>query len=68
MRIASVVANLLAVTLAKDLNEITDTVYFDVEIAGEAQGRITFGLYGDTVPLTVANFVALTKGSAGKGT
>ena len=68
MRITSIVANLIAVSLARDLKKITDKVYFDVEINGETEGRITFGLYGDTVPLTVANFVALSEGTAGKGT
>lgn len=30
--------------------EITETVYFDVSIDGQAAGRIEMGLYGSTVP------------------
>ena len=41
---------------------MTQQVYFDVDINGEKAGRIVFGLFGDTVPKTVANFVALAKG------
>lgn len=40
--------------------EITDKVYFDISVGGEPQGRITFGLYGNVVPKTVANFVSFT--------
>ena len=46
---------------------ITQKAFFDLEIGGNSAGRITFGLYGDVVPKTVANFVALCVGSAGVG-
>jgi Cyclophilin type peptidyl-prolyl cis-trans isomerase/CLD len=39
--------------------EITDTVYFDIDIGGEEAGRIEMGLYGATVPKTVENFKQL---------
>ena len=36
--------------------EITETVYFDMELDGSPIGRIEMGLYGGVVPLTVENF------------
>jgi peptidyl-prolyl cis-trans isomerase B (cyclophilin B) len=39
--------------------EITEKVYFDITIGGKEAGRITFGLYGKTVPKTVKNFADL---------
>eukprot|EP01130_Rhizamoeba_saxonica_P000807 TRINITY_DN10719_c0_g1_i1.p1 TRINITY_DN10719_c0_g1~~TRINITY_DN10719_c0_g1_i1.p1 ORF type:complete len:191 (-),score=57.16 TRINITY_DN10719_c0_g1_i1:27-599(-) len=47
--------------------KITDKVFFDIEIGGESAGRIVFGLYGGTVPKTVANFVGLATHSEGYG-
>ena len=47
--------------------EITDTVYFDVTANGEPLGRIEFGLYGDVVPKTTANFKALCTKEKGFG-
>jgi hypothetical protein len=39
--------------------EITDTVYFDIDIDGNKVGRLEMGLYGSTVPKTVENFKQL---------
>jgi len=50
-----------------DTATITDTVYFDVTAGGKALGRVEFGLYGDVVPKTVANFKALCTGEKGFG-
>ena len=47
--------------------EITDTVYFDVSAGGESLGRVEFGLFGDVVPKTTANFKALCTGEKGFG-
>ena len=37
-----------------------------MEIDGKDAGRIVFGLYGNTVPLTTDNFAKLAEGNAGK--
>ena len=52
---------------AETLAPVTDYVYFDVQIDGEEYGRIVFGLFGATVPLTVKNFIDLSNGSNGIG-
>ena len=46
---------------------MTHKVYFDVEIDGEAAGRIVIGLFGEATPKTVENFVALAEGRDGIG-
>lgn len=42
-------------------------VFFDIEIGGEAVGRVVFGLYGNTVPKTVRNFKELAEAPQGEG-
>ena len=52
---------------SEPLAEVTEKVFFDVEIGGASVGRITFGLYGNEVPRTAKNFATLCDGSAGMG-
>jgi len=46
---------------------VTDKVFFDIEIGGEAIGTIEIGLFGKTVPKTVENFYTLAAGTKGFG-
>jgi peptidylprolyl isomerase len=57
----------LGLAVVEPMAEVTDKVYFDISIDGVSEGRIVFGLYGNVVPKTAANFATLCDGSAGVG-
>ena len=40
---------------------VTDKVYFDLAVGGKPAGRVVIGVFGNIVPQTSANFVALGK-------
>ena len=48
-------------------NSDNPKVFFDITIAGQAAGRMTFELYKDTTPKTAENFRALCTGEKGTG-
>merc|ERR1712170_76147 len=58
---------LAAVSQAKKGPVVTDKVFFDITIGGEAAGTIEIGLFGKTVPKTVENFCTLAAGTEGFG-
>lgn len=47
--------------------KITEKVFFDINKDGQDIGRIVIGLFGETVPKTVKNFVELSKKPKGEG-
>ena len=49
------------------INLVTDKVFFHISIGGTNVGTIEIGLFGDTVPRTVKNFVELSTGIHGFG-
>ena len=71
MKIIALISCLLvALSLAKEeetLDTVTEKVFFDITLDDEPVGRIVFGMFGNTVPKTVKNFVTLANGSAGIG-
>lgn len=58
----TVADNVESVEIAQqDPEEVTERIYFNMTIDGQYIGRIVFGLFGNTVPLTVANFATICK-------
>ena len=69
MKVFALITAFLAATVLADepLATVTEKVFFDITVDGEAVGRIVFGMFGDVVPKTVKNFSTLADGSAGIG-
>lgn len=59
--------NVFALKVEAGETTVTHKVFFDVEINGEETGRIVIGLFGETTPKTVENFVAFAEGRDGLG-
>ena len=56
LTITFLVVLLCVAAVAADLETITSSVFFDVEIDGKPAGRVTMGLFGEAVPKTAENF------------
>jgi len=61
------IGGMLSGLFGKKDAEITQSVFFDIEIGGKEAGRIEMGLYGSVVPKTVENFKQLCTGEPGFG-
>merc|ERR1712032_1423087 len=57
----------MGVVMAEPLDKITQKTFLEVQIDGQNAGKITIGLFGNTVPQTVENFAALCTGDRGNG-
>merc|ERR1712241_928737 len=70
MKLLGLLIALFSVASADDSKKgplVTDKVFFDITIGGEAAGTIEIGLFGKTVPKTVENFCKLAAGTEGFG-
>merc|ERR1712048_425945 len=70
MKLLGLIVALFTVASADDTKKgplVTDKVFFDMTIGGEAVGTIEIGLFGKTVPKTTENFAKLASGSEGFG-
>merc|ERR1712048_1218887 len=70
MKLLGLLVALFSVASADDTKKgplVTDKVFFDMTIGGEAVGTIEIGLFGKPVPKTTENFAKLASGSEGFG-
>ena len=45
------------------IDVVTHKVFMDIKVGNQEAGRMIIGLFGDTVPMTVKNFIDLSAGS-----
>ena len=70
MKFVTAVAALVSICFGADLTKVentlapvTEKIYFDITIQGKPEGRIVLGMFGETTPKTVKNFVELSDGT-----
>ena len=61
--IPSTLMLLLQFILAEKSPQITHNVYFEVTVGDKPIGTIKLGMFGQTTPKTVENFVAIANGT-----